>query len=623
MAFLSPLFLVGALAAGVPILIHLLKREPEVTVRFSAVGLLRTAPIEHASRRQLRELLLLAARVAALLLLALAFARPYVAAPSAAAGSGTVVALDTSASLSAPGQFERARTLARQAVRNAPGPVALVTFADTATAVTPLSGDRATVLAAIEAARPGAGATSYRAALDRAADLLRGRSGTVVVVTDLQANGWRDGERVALPASVRVETGDVGAAPPNLSVVAARPVDGGVVATVRNSDSRSRQTKISLAAATGGPDARLVMASTSVVTVEAEQSADVTLPVSNGTWGTVSVDDETGASWDNVRYVVLDRPSRPNALVISATGDLHRDAFYLRHAVLAGSGGASAYGVEGVRGAELQAWERARFDEFAVVVLLSTRGLEHHGRLLLGDYLEAGGGMLIAAGPEVDGDVVAGIVGRTGFSLAQPAGRGDGVRALVPVDVRHPVFRGFSTQSAIGLARFRRITTVRSTGCATLARFTTGEPALVECGAGRGRVLVFASDLDNRGNDFPRRATFLPFVHEALRYLRAPGRVSDFLVGRTPAGVPGVPGVVALPGAPLRLAAVNTDPDESKGGRLAADAFQVGIARVDASAEGEPSTATEREGRQPLWRYAVALMMAMLVVESALAVRTA
>ena len=77
MAFLAPLFLAGALAAAVPIVLHLLKREPEARVKFAAVKLLRRAPVEHADRRHLRELLLLALRVAALLLLALAFARPF------------------------------------------------------------------------------------------------------------------------------------------------------------------------------------------------------------------------------------------------------------------------------------------------------------------------------------------------------------------------------------------------------------------------------------------------------------------------------------------------------------------------------------------------------------------
>src|SRR4029079_12537491 len=76
LSFLSPLFLIGAAAAAVPIVLHLLKREPETRVKLAAVRLLKQAPVEHTQNRHLRELILLALRVAALVLLALAFARP-------------------------------------------------------------------------------------------------------------------------------------------------------------------------------------------------------------------------------------------------------------------------------------------------------------------------------------------------------------------------------------------------------------------------------------------------------------------------------------------------------------------------------------------------------------------
>ena len=119
-SFLSPLFLAGALAAAIPIVLHLLKREPETRVQFSAVHLLKHAPVEHSSRRRLRELLLLALRIGALLLFALAFARPFLTSGAAGTGATTVVALDTSLSLSAPGQFEKAQQLAREAIDAAP-----------------------------------------------------------------------------------------------------------------------------------------------------------------------------------------------------------------------------------------------------------------------------------------------------------------------------------------------------------------------------------------------------------------------------------------------------------------------------------------------------------------------
>ena len=37
MSFLAPLFLAGAAAAALPIVLHLLKREPEARIKFAAL----------------------------------------------------------------------------------------------------------------------------------------------------------------------------------------------------------------------------------------------------------------------------------------------------------------------------------------------------------------------------------------------------------------------------------------------------------------------------------------------------------------------------------------------------------------------------------------------------------
>ena len=221
MAFLSPLFLAGAIAAAIPIVLHLLRREPEGRVKFAAVMMLRSAPVEHADKRRLRQLLLLALRVAALLLLSLAFARPFLASDAASAASGvTMVALDTSLSLSSPGQFARAQQLAKDAIGRAPSGhlVGVLTFADGVQIVAAPSGDRALAAAAVDAARPGLGSTRYRGALSAAAEALGGRGGTIVVVTDLQESGWDAGDQVSIPPEAHVEIADVGAPPPNLAV---------------------------------------------------------------------------------------------------------------------------------------------------------------------------------------------------------------------------------------------------------------------------------------------------------------------------------------------------------------------------------------------------------------------
>ena len=156
MSFLYPMFLVGAVAAAVPILLHLLRREAAPEVRFSAVRFLRREPTEQSRRQRLRELLLLTLRVAAILLLAAAFARPYIIGGALVTSSVTIVVLDTSLSMGAPGRFERARDLARSAVEQAPAgsPVGLVTFDDRPTLAVEPRVDRASVLKAIDAQRP-------------------------------------------------------------------------------------------------------------------------------------------------------------------------------------------------------------------------------------------------------------------------------------------------------------------------------------------------------------------------------------------------------------------------------------------------------------------------------------
>ena len=162
MSFLSPLFLLGALAAAVPIVLHLLKREPDARVRFSAVRLLRNAPVEHASRRHLRELLLLALRVAG-------------ADPAGVRVRASVLCVgDGRAILGADGHRARhvaqhvgARPVregapARERTRSAAPAdlVAVVTFSRQRTdRVRSRPADRALATAAIDAAAAGAGAT--------------------------------------------------------------------------------------------------------------------------------------------------------------------------------------------------------------------------------------------------------------------------------------------------------------------------------------------------------------------------------------------------------------------------------------------------------------------------------
>jgi len=629
LSFLSPLFLAGAATVAVPLILHLLKREPEERVKFAVVRLLKEAPVEHTEKRHLRELLLLALRVAALVLLALAFARPFFATGAAVASSAaTVVALDTSYSLSAPGRFEHAKQLAKDALAAAPAGdlVGVVTFADQAEIAAKTAADRVLAAAAIDQAAPGFGATRYRAALSAASQALGGRHGTIVVVTDLQENGWDAGDRASVPEGTTITVADVGALPPNLAVTAVRPLADRLVATVHNGGPRPRDARVHLTI-----DARPPL--DAVVSLGPNQSADATFAgAPRGVSATVAVDDPAGIQADNVRYAVLGGTGRPSVLVVTGSGDVAREAYYVQHALAAGTPATAAFQVASVGSAQLAGWSDDRLAAHAAVLLLSTRGLEHRGREVLASYARGGGGVLVAAGPDIDGDVVSDVLGSgSTLRIVTVNGTRPATRTLAPADVRHPVFQPFAGNSGtLGLVKFQNAARISGNACQTLARFTSGDTALIECPAGDGHALVLASDLDNRWNDFPLHATFVPFLHEVVRYLAsARAHASDYLVGDAPAGVKKTPGFAswsdpARPGTAARRIAVNVDPRETDPARLSIDDFQSAVTRLKEAGKPEARVeAREQEDNQHLWQYALALMAIMLTVEAVVASRTA
>jgi aerotolerance regulator-like protein/VWA domain-containing protein len=624
--FLAPVFLIGSAAAAIPILLHLLKREPEPRLQFSAVRFLRHAPVELTAKRRLRELLLLALRVAALVLLALAFARPFFASSAALESRGaTIVAIDVSYSLSAPGRIERARELAKAAIARAPAgdAVGVLTFGDVADPLAPPSADRAMAAAAVDRVDAGFGATRYQVGLNAAVQELAGRHGTIVVVTDLQESGWDAGEQVSVPSSARVEIADVGPPPPNLGVTAVRASGDRVTASVRNTGPRPRDTRVSLVL-DGRPAGEMP------VSIGPGASADVVFGApARASAAEVSVVDHEGLQADNVRYAILDESARPSLLVVTATGDLGREAFYVQQALAAGAPASAGYQVAGVGGAQLSTWDAARLAGQAAVLLLSTRGLERRGREALAAFTQGGGGLVIAAGPDVDGDVIADVLGGSPLKIAASADDKPRLRMLAPADVRHPIFQPFGARAAtLGLVKFQKLARIGGGQCQTLATFTTGEAAMLECAAGEGRAIVIASDLNDRWNDFPLHPTFVPFVHEVVRYASsARPRAGEYLVGDAPAGLSRAPGFATLKGAGsaglARRVAINVDPREGDPSRLSVEEFQAAVTRLkDAGASQERLEIGRQEDRQHLWLYVFMLMLATLVVESAVASRT-
>lgn len=609
MNFLYPAFLLGAIAVALPIALHLLRRDVAPEVPFSAVRLLRRSPIDRTRRRRLRDVLLLAARVAALALLAVAFARPYLSG-AAPAEALRIVAIDRSFSMGAPGRFPRALELARAALGDAGinEQVAVIGFDERADVIAP-PGSAADAAAALAALRPGFGATRFAPAIARAIELAGSNPARVVVVTDLQRNGWEDEQPLSVPSTLQVEVRDAGAPPPNAAVVQVRVDPERVVATVRNAASAPFKGVARVTV-----DGR--EAASSAITLTPNETGEVAIPFRAAGRGSlvVSIDDEKGYPADNSRHVVLDPPPRTRVLVLTTAGT-PQPALYLARALESAEEG--IFDIRIVSAAEASAVSPDSAAGYAAVVLLSTRGLDRRGRDMLAAFLRGGGGLLVAAGPNVEASVLSSALGWTTLGAVEEAK----ALALSASDVRHPIFRPFGSFAAnLGQIRFERVWKIKAEGWEVAARFTDGSPALIERREGKGRAMLFASDFDRRWNEFPLHPSFVPFVVESIRHAAdLPERGRDYLVADAPDGSKPEPGIYLLKGG--RTIAVNVDTRESGGAWLTSREFADMLPRSDQGA-GLPKPrdavrAQQVEARQNLWQYGLFLVLALLVAESA------
>lgn len=609
MNFLTPLYLLGGALIALPIVLHLLRRDVAPPLPFTAVNLLRKSSVERSRRHRLRDLLLLAARVAALLLLAASFARPYVAGATPTART-TVIAVDRSYSMSAPGRRDRARALARDAADAVQrgDRVAVVAFDDRADVIA-APGAVADARAAINGIEPGYGATRYAAAFDKAAELLADQEhGRLVIVSDLQRTGF-DSTGAVLPEGIELSVRDAGARISNLSVSAAS-IDGArrtATATIRNSGDEARTTDIHIVLDERGPMARHV-------SVPANDAIDVTFDaIGDPRRVQFSVDDTPGYAADNQRFGIYEARGLPKVLILTG-GPASTAGFYLSRALLADAGEGPDFDVRAVGGSTFTAMPETEVRDQSVIAVLSTHGLDRRAGDSLRAYLGGGGGVFVAASADVDPTVLSTLLQWQPQLAPQDVRR---ARVLAATDLRHPVFRPFDAVAAnFGQVRFDRAWSVDAVaGWRVAAQFTDGSPALIERLQSGGRLMLFASDVDRRWNDFPLHPTFVPFTQEIARYLGArPPAASTLLVSDVPAGTPAVPGFARIGS---RTVAVNVDPREASAERLTPIEFQKLVTRTTGATQARVERlARETEGEQNYWRYGLMLLMATLVVEA-------
>jgi hypothetical protein len=541
MTFLNPLLLVGLLGMAVPVLIHLLSRKTARQVEFSSLDFLRRLERRSLRRVRIRQILLLIVRMAIIASVSMAMARPALLSAPGAGGRGAtsaVVVLDGSHSMGAKtGEgvlLDVARARAREVLDTFEQGDEVVLLVPGSPVPVRTEGVRDVDLVRerVDAVLPGGGYGDLAGAVREAAVELSGArhpNREIHVLSDFQRSAWDAlgeggelGEGTALfllpvgrdpvPENAWIESVDFsgqilekGSPVEFRTVVASGPGFGPREVEVEfevNGRIADRR-RIDLA-----PESRVALTFRETFGEDGLHLGTVRIAANDA----LPEDDERRFSLRTARAVPV--------TLVAGTGPSAR---FLTMALA--PEGATA-GTFSVRAAEPRELASATRERESVVIVADVDRLGEDELAGLKRYLSEGGGLIVFPGPATDaqawgrGFLPRFLPGTFSDLLASEEGF-----AIGRMDATHPLFSVFGEEEgALTEIRFTKSLVLRpGAGTVVLASYADGHPAILESSLLPGRVLFFTSSPDPSWSDFPLTGTFLPLLHEAVRYLSETG----------------------------------------------------------------------------------------------------
>ena len=671
MSFLAPLFLLGVLAVAAPIVFHLIRRTSRERTLFSSLMFLSPTPPRLTRRSRLEHVFLLCLRCLVLCLLALGFARPFLrhtlpSEPGAGQRRKIVLLLDTSASMRRGDLWSSARAQAESILRQtSPGDQVavfafdrqvnrLITF-DQWNAMA--AGDRvALTIQRLAEISPGWFGTHLDTGLIAAGEALEESPAAespplkqIAVISDfqegsqiegLQAYDWPHGVEVRLePVKARLSNNAGLQLVTERQEVEAPPTNSGPRVRVTNvRDSQRERFQVGW----GKLGEKKPSGPTLDVYVPPGQSRVVQspAPVSGADVLLLAGDDD---DFDNAVYVLP--PEAATVKIPFIGNDSDQDAsqllYYLNRAFQQ-----TRRQIAQVVAQRADAALPALAPENTPLVLVAD-SLEAEQIKSLRAWLADGKTVLFVMKSAGAAPTVARLAGVE--TLTATEAPSSGYAMLGQIDFKDPVFAPFadprfSDFTKIHFWKYRRLDLDQLPGARALARFDSGDPALVELSVGKGTLLVLTSGWQPGDSQLALSSKFVPLLYSILD--QAGGlkeQVAQYTVGdavplpdrilsanrpvliRKPDGSQvslstgdkfletDQPGIYTFTSAqPAVRFAVNLDPNESRTALMATE--ELGRLGVPVNEQAKPATkyvearrryvqAVEAESRQKFWRW--------------------
>lgn len=703
MGALAPWYLAGLAALSLPVLLHLIRRTPRGQQPFSSLMFLLPSPPRLTRRSRLDQVLLLVLRLTALALVAVAFARPFwrqaaMLSLSDLPARQVAIVIDTSASMRRENLWNQALALAERELADL-GPrdqVALFAFHERvetlvglhAAGTPPEADTRQAVRSALARLQPTWRSTDLGAALVSVATELEAQAEQapqaadthLVLISDLAEGSQLQAlQGFEWPSRVKLILRPVtGGGPTNAWLTLVRDeadaADAPLRVRIANlASSTSDQFYVRWAAGDAPPPGTAARTSPPGRPADPPAgSAEVAVQVPPGQSRVIRLprpselpqadrlvlrgDDQ---AFDNtlfapplarqtlsVLYVGADRPDQQppgpqTYLQLALADDLLRQVTL--HAV--GSGQAE--------------WPSRRPD-----LIVLTGPVDPPARDRLRRYLEEGGTLLAAP---TDRDAAASLLALVeGLTLGEAPPPASGYLLLGEIDFAHPLFAPLSQPpyndfTKIHFWRHQPVVVQPSSPARVVARFDSGDPAVIEIARGKGRLVLWTSNWHPAHSQLALSTKFVPLVEAlvelacgsaqplasvvvgqsvplpprdrpgSLRVVKPDGREVPLPEGSQPFDETDLPGIYRVVGGPQEQRfAVNIPPAESQTAALPPEALeQLGVplgraeTRIQELARLRQQHDTELESRQKLWRWLLVAALAVLGLETFLAGRIA
>jgi hypothetical protein len=543
MSFLAPAFLLAAMAIGLPVVFHLIRRSTRERKVFSSLMFLLPSPPRLSRRSRLEHLLLLLLRCIAVVLLVTGFARPFLKhtlpeASNPASVKRTLMLVDTSASMRRQGLWEKARTKAEALLAKASplDQLALFTFDRQFKPLVTFEqwgatppGDRlGLVRSRLANAQPGWASTHLDSALILAAELLGETDKEtaallkqVVVITDLQEGSqtralqghqWPKGVQILVERVLPASANNAGIQLVAGSADADYVSESAIRVRVTNAADSKREQFL---AGWSGADGTFIGKPLELY-VPAGQSRIVSIPAPAGNTPVDRIvlrgDDEP---FDNTVFVLPPQKSQTTILYVgndSAT-ESRQPLFFLQRAF------------QPTRSQIIQVTAQQTSTPLtgaaiaAAGLVIVTDLLDGENAATLREAVSRGRTLLFAPASAAAFTGLGRILGLDGLRAEER--RLEGYALMGEIDFRHPLFAPFadarySDFTKIHFWKYRRIEEGAIAGAEVLARFDNGDPAILQVVLGKGHVIILASCWHPTDSQLALSSKFVPLLYSLL-----------------------------------------------------------------------------------------------------------